>query len=439
MVMRRYARWFSSARGNTSRDRARARRSWHRVVESLEGRALMAGLPSVTDTGTGAPVASVLGQVGTGFQPLTVTAPRPRPVADSDLSLRVDYVGSMPGSQAGRPATNAASPVQAGSQLLTVDQYGYVYRGSSALLTPATAPAGITPTPYDASNDYPRGRELVLNAAADAAGTHVFVVFTSFTVPAGVPVTSSPRPPGQPGWQAWQVLYRYDFDGTALTNPRAVRAFEVDYIGHTGGGLVVLGDGSLLYGIGDTGYASQYGGVYPQDGTNHLGKILHVNPADGTWSVAAKGVRNPQRFAVYQAGGEAYLTFVDIGARLAEELDAIKISTLLDPATVKNFGWGINPDGKNREGTFYIDGSGNAVGIAPTPEPGFLQPTAQWGREQAAFVAGSGPVRSTASFTSIASLFGNLTDGTVMATTGGIASVDQAVLRVNLYNGPPKS
>ena len=153
-------------------------------------------------------------------------------------------------------------------------------------------------------------------------------------------MSSSPRvsPFGSRGWQ---VLYEYAFDGANLSNPRAIRAFEVDYGGHTGGGLVVLEDGTLLYGIGDTGYSYEYGGVYPQDGTHHLGKILHINPTDGTWVVAAMGVRNPQRFAVYREGGQAYLNFVDIGGKIAEELNVIAVSSLVDATTVENFGWGV--------------------------------------------------------------------------------------------------
>ena len=56
-----------------------------------------------------------------------------------------------------------------------------------------------------------------------------------------------------------------------------------------------------------------------------------------------------------------------------------------------------------REGTFYIDTAGNAVGGAPMPEAGFVQPVAQFGREGAALVAITGPVASTVSFGQITS------------------------------------
>ena len=113
----------------------------------------------------------------------------------------------------------------------------------------------------------------------------------------GVPVTSSPRVPGLPSWQAWQVLYEYDYDGVSLSNPRAIRAFEVDYIGHTGGGLDIDDDGNLFIGVGDDvnphsepsgGYAplSERAGTFhdareTSANTNDLrGKILRINPVD---------------------------------------------------------------------------------------------------------------------------------------------------------------
>ena len=203
-----------------------------------------------------------------------------------------------------------------------------------------------------------------MNVAANAAGDRVFVVYTSTTVPDGVPVTSSPpesRVRLLENPQTWLVLYEYRFDGTNLSDPRAIRAFETGYIGHTGGGLAVLDDGTLLFGIGDTRYVWEFGGPFPQDPSNHLGKILHIRPADGSFDVVAMGVRNPQRFAIYRDGDEAYLHFVDIGANIAEELNVVAVSTLLDTTTVENFGWGRRDlgDGKAREGTFYIDSSGH--------------------------------------------------------------------------------
>src|SRR5262249_7138702 len=188
----------------------------------------------------------------------------PDPVKSSDLEVRLELVGRIPTN------INPTSPVVAGSQLLLIDQVGYAYVWDGAisheLLTPGDTPADISLF----------GPEGVLNAAADTTGTTVYIVFTSSTVPSGIPQAISPRLDAD----AWQVLYQYDFNGSALSNPRAITAFQVRSQGHTGGGLVVLNDGSLLFSTGDNGDAFEDGGGFGQDATNHLSKILHIDPTD---------------------------------------------------------------------------------------------------------------------------------------------------------------
>jgi hypothetical protein len=85
-----------------------------------------------------------------------------------------------------------------------------------------------------------------------------------------------------------------------------------------------------------------------------------------------------------------------------------------------------------REGTFYIDAAGSAVGSAPMPEAGFLQPVAQFGREGAAPIAITGPVASTVSFGEITSLFSDLPSGNVYAVLGSLAQPGQSTYTVNL-------
>jgi hypothetical protein len=78
---------------------------------------------------------------------------------------------------------NPTSPAVAGSQLLLIDQAGYIYLwdgdGSQALLIPDSAPPTINIDQYVAV-------EGVRNVAADATGTSVYVMFTSSTVPDGI-------------------------------------------------------------------------------------------------------------------------------------------------------------------------------------------------------------------------------------------------------------
>ena len=175
--------------------------------------------------------------------------------------------------------------------------------------------------------------------------------------------------------------------------------------------------------------------LYAQDATNHLSKILRIDPADGSAAVVGMGVRNPQRLAVYGEGAAARLDFIDLGGALAEELNSTPMTRLLAGGSPQNFGWGRNPvDTQAREGTFYIDPGGAATGAAPIPESGFLQPAAQFGREGAALIGASGPVSSPASFSRITSLFGDLVSGSVYATTGALTLTAQEVFRVNLVD-----
>jgi hypothetical protein len=98
----------------------------------------------------------------------------PDPVKSSDLTVRLDLVGRIP------TGTNPTSPAIAGSQLLLIDQWGYLgtWDGTSShlLLSSANLPAGISPV----------GAEALLNVAANATGSTVYVMFTSSTVPSGI-------------------------------------------------------------------------------------------------------------------------------------------------------------------------------------------------------------------------------------------------------------
>jgi hypothetical protein len=347
-----------------------------------------------------------------------VAVNQPPAVSPSTITLRADLVGTVPAGG------NATSPIAAGPHLLLLNQTGSLYRwdgmAAQPILTAASAPAGVTPI----------GGEAILNVAADASGTSVFVMFTSSSVPAGVPQLASPRA----GADAWQVLYRYIFNGTTLSNAEPIVALQVRRDGHTGGGMVTLDDGTLLFATGDNGDAGEDGRAYAQDAANHLSKILHIDPTAGSVTVAGIGVRNVQRLFVNPNNGDPRLEFVDLGGAIAEEFNSVRIANLL-AAPAENFGWGRNAvDHLAREGTFYIDPSGAVVGVAPVPEAGFTQPIAQFGREGAPLVGVTGPVSSFLSFSSITSLFGDLPTGKVFAVTGAPGTAGQIVHAVSLVN-----
>jgi hypothetical protein len=345
-----------------------------------------------------------------GAAPITLPT-----IVAADLQIKLTLLGSTtPG--------NIASPVAVGNDLLLINQGTATLTlrapdgSTTTLLAAAGAPAGLSLI----------GQEKILNATANESGDKVYVTFTSSTAPPGAPLTSSPRP----NVSGYQVIYEYDFDGAALSNPQPIRAFEVNTTGHTGGGMLALGDGPLLLAFGDNGDAFEDGRSFAQDGSSHLSKIVSLDPDTGATTVLAQGVRNVQRFELATHGGLDYLDFVDIGGNIVEELNRVLLSDLLDPGAVENFGWGRNAgDNLAREGTYYIAPDGSAAGDAPIGEPGFYQPAAQWGRETPGFFAGSGPA-SCSSFSGIQTLLGDLPTGNVYATIDESSTGPQNVYRV---------
>jgi hypothetical protein len=300
----------------------------------------------------------------------------PDPVQPSDLKVRLDLVGTMPSK------TNPTSPAVAGSTLLLVDQGGalFAWNGTRAdlLLSKTNLPPGVKLI----------GEEPFLNVAANKAGTTVYVMFISTSVPKDVPKHPSPRDQSD----AWYLLYAFDFDGTNLTRPRPIVALQERWDGHSGGGMTVLTDDSVLFAAGDNGDSYEDGLLNAQNPANHLAKIVQIDPATGAVKVVAVGVRACQRLTIDTFDGETRLSFVDPGGWVSEELDSIRLADLLAP-TPPNFGWGRAAiDKRSREGTFYIDQAGNSIAKAPLDEPGFVQPVAEFGREKAAQVAVSGPV-----------------------------------------------
>jgi len=345
----------------------------------------------------------------------TLTPPATR---SSKLTLRMDFAGRAPS------IGNLGSPVVAGNTLIFIDQGGSLdaWDGTSThrLLTDATLPSDLSPV----------GPEAVLNAVANSSGSRLYVMFTSSTVPNNIPQRLSPRP----GADAWHVLYGFDFDGTELSNPVAITALQVRSDGHTGGGLAMAGGNTLIFATGDNGDSGEDGRTYTQDPANHLGKLVRIDVSTGATQIVAIGMRNVQRLIVDANGGDPHLIAVDIGGWIAEEIDAVPLGDLLSAGAPRNFGWGRHPvDGKAREGTFFIDANGLAVGSAPL-EPGFVQPIAQFGREGAELIGATGPVASTRSFRLIRYLFGDLVSGSVYALSSPPTAAAQSVFRVGLVD-----
>lgn len=341
----------------------------------------------------------------------------PAPIQASDLTLRLEPAGSMP---AGR---NATSPVAAGSTLLLIDQGGELFRWTGTEAVRLLGGTDIPPAPRLTAH------ERILNAAADPTGATVYVMFVSSAAPGAIPRRMSPRDP-----DAWYVLCQYAFDGTRLTAPKPITAMQVRTEGHTGGGLAVLPDGSVLFAAGDNGDSYEDGWAYSQDPTVHLAKLLRIDPADGAVTVVAVGVRAAQRLVVSGAGDGARVSFVDPGGWVAEELNSVPVQDLSAGRALLNFGWGRAAGARSREGTFFVDQLGNSISPIPSNDGGYRAPVASFGREKAAAVAISGPVVGGPSFNRISALFGDLVTGAVYGITAPLTEQAQPVHRVALID-----
>ena len=343
----------------------------------------------------------------------------PAPVQASSLTIRLERAGRM------STHVNPTSPAAAGAHLLLIDQAGTVdlWDGASTrrVLGPQDTPAGLKLV----------GHERVLNAAASADGTKVYVVFVSSTAPAGVPRRISPRAQSDD----WYVPVEFAFDGERFSSPRPLAALAMRVDGHTGGGLAVLPDGSLIFAAGDNGDSYEDGRDYSQDPTTHLAKIVRITPTTGAITIVALGIRIAQRLTVSGQGDDARVHFVDPGGWVSEELNSVRVADLLGSRGPVNFGWGRSAaDGRAREGTFFIGPTGNAVAPITDPVPGFLDPVAEFGREGATAVAISGPAARSRSLKTISLLFGDLVSGKVFAVTGPPAETSQPVFQVGLVD-----
>ena len=118
-----------------------------------------------------------------------------------------------------------------------------------------------------------------------------------------------------------------------MKSVRTVLQVETPGANHRGGDIAFGPDGLLYVPIGD-GDNGTYTipGQYAQDPSSMLGSILRVDPATGTATVWAKGLRNPWRDYVDAANGLYYIG--DVGENDQEEIDVVPLS-----GGPYNFGW----------------------------------------------------------------------------------------------------
>jgi hypothetical protein len=328
-------------------------------------------------------------------------------------------------------ANNINSPVSIGDDLYVVNERNSTLSvrkadGSTVqLLDETTLPTGVT-RPQNTG---------ILNIAGE--GDKAYVAFYSSTLPTafGTPdaLPTDPRYPA--AVPRFELIYAYDraADGS-LINPAPLKAFEASTNGHRSAGMLVMPDGSLLYARGDNLRPEFDGLSAPQELGSSVSKLVLIDTDTGASEIVGQGLRNVQRLT-YTDETKTQIAFADIGWQVAEEINQVSVADLVDTSIVENFGWGRNADGNAREGTFYVNEGPEAVamaiGEAPLNEAGFVQPFAQFGREdRTGFFAVSGPVASSVSFDAIGFLFADLASGDLFATAAGATGTGNDVFSV---------
>jgi len=187
----------------------------------------------------------------------------------------------------------------------------------------------------------------------------------------------------------YKTFYKFQVDEAGMfVDGQPFFAYEraQNTFGHDGAAGFTSPGGKILVPVGDCFPFGTNGRPASQDLDEHCGKILLIDPEDGSFEIAASGVRNSQQIANYKDG---LLYIIDIGGITAEEVNVVSLEALLDTTEVENFGWGMREtEDFGREGTFKVEpgqplvfASPNCVGEQTEAESeGFIKPWMQYGR-----------------------------------------------------------
>jgi hypothetical protein len=104
---------------------------------------------------------------------------------------------------------------------------------------------------------------------------------------------------------------------------------------HNAGDIVVESSGMLLVPTGDGGSGNDPLRVSLDD-SSPLGKVLRVNPQNGTYTILARGLRNPWRVDLY----DDRLWLADVGQSSFEEVNVLNnVQQLSGGSEIVDFGW----------------------------------------------------------------------------------------------------
>jgi hypothetical protein len=126
-----------------------------------------------------------------------------------------------------------------------------------------------------------------------------------------------------------------DSDGAFLRESlNTILVIKQPFQNHNAGDIVVEPSGMLLVPMGDGGSSNDPLRVSLDD-SSPLGKVLRVNPRDGSYTILARGLRNPWRVDLY----DNRLWLADVGQNSFEEVSVLNDVQQSSSAQIVDFGW----------------------------------------------------------------------------------------------------
>jgi hypothetical protein len=116
---------------------------------------------------------------------------------------------------------------------------------------------------------------------------------------------------------------------------KTILVIDQPFANHNAGDIVVEPSGMILLPMGDGGSADDPLRVSLDD-SSPLGKVLRVDPSDGSYTILARGLRNPWRVDLY----DDRLWLADVGQGEFEEVSVLNgLSKIASEAQIVDFGW----------------------------------------------------------------------------------------------------
>ena len=116
---------------------------------------------------------------------------------------------------------------------------------------------------------------------------------------------------------------------------KTILVVDQPFANHNAGDIVVEPSGMILVPMGDGGSADDPLRVSLDD-SSPLGKVLRVDPRDGSFTILARGLRNPWRVDLY----EDRLWLADVGQSDFEEVSVLDgLTKITSTSQIVDFGW----------------------------------------------------------------------------------------------------